>query len=80
MLDEAIVVIGLSACARHPARPIVRATRRSLARRSLLGDRVAGVDPVCVDVDGLREIVDVRLEGLAADFTLEVADAGLLLD
>ena len=53
---------------------------RSLACSSLLRDRVASVDPVRVDVDGLGEVVDVGLEGLAADFALEVADAGFLLD
>jgi hypothetical protein len=65
---------------RHGAHPVVRPRGSHLTRRSLLRNSVARVDPVGVDVDGRGEVVDVGLKGLAADFALEVADAGLLLD
>jgi hypothetical protein len=77
LLDKAIVLV-LCPCRR--ASPIVRPPRCSLARRSILGNRVARIDPVGVDVYRGREVIDVCLEGLAADFALEVADARLLLD
>jgi hypothetical protein len=60
---------------RHLPHAIRRPPRGSFTRGSLLRDRVAGVDPVCIDVDGRRQVVDVCLEGLAANFTLQVADA-----
>jgi hypothetical protein len=59
----------------------MRAPRRlrvTLGR--LLRDSIARIDPVGVHVYGRAEVVDIGLEGLAADFALEVADAGLLLD
>ena len=65
---------------RHLAHAIIRPRRRHLARRRLLGYRITRVDPVGVHVDGRGKVVDVGLEGLAADFALQVADAGFLLD
>jgi hypothetical protein len=65
---------------RHLPHSIRRPAHRGFSSRSLLCDRVASVDPIRVDVDGRGQVVDVRLEGLTADFALQIADAGFLLN
>jgi hypothetical protein len=82
LFDETIVIsISLLCLGRgHGAHPVIRPRCGHLTRRSLLRYSIARVDPVSIDVDGGGEVVDVGLECLAADFALEVADAGLLLD
>lgn len=47
--------------------------------RGLLGDVLAGVDPVRVNVDGGGEVVDSGLEPLSADLAVEIADPGLFV-
>jgi hypothetical protein len=82
LLDEPpIVIVLLSILRRWHAPHAVRAPGRlSIALGSLLRNSIARIDPVGVHVDWRAEVVDVGLEGLAADFALEVADARLLLD
>jgi hypothetical protein len=51
-----VVIIGFRfrLCPRHLTHPIRSSSHRSLARRSLLCDRVASVDPVRVDINRRR--------------------------
>ena len=78
LLDETVIVIrhhpGQRACA------VIAPLRSRKALRGLLCHRVACVDPIGVDVHGGGQVVDICLEGLAANFALKVADAGLFLD
>lgn len=74
------VVVFLVVRRRHPAHAICTPRRLDAALGCLLRDGVTCIDPVGVHVDGRAEVVDVGLEGLAADFTLQVADTRLLLD
>lgn len=78
LLNEAIILIR--SCAWHCTHSIVAASCRNLSRRRFLRNSVACIDPVGVDVNRRAEIVDIGLEGLAADFALQVSDAGLLFD
>lgn len=82
VFDEAAVavVVFLVVRRRHPAHAICTPRRLDAALGCLLRDGVTCIDPVGVHVDGRTEVVDVGLEGLAADFTLQVADTRLLLD
>jgi hypothetical protein len=82
LLDEPpVVIVLLSILRRRHAPHAVRAPRGlCIALGGLLRNRITGIDPIRVHVDGRAEVVDVCLEGLAADFALEVADARLLLD
>lgn len=64
----------------HPTPPVRGPFQSRIPFRSLLRYRIARVDPIGVYIDRSREVVNVRLESLAADFTLQIADAGLLFD
>jgi hypothetical protein len=64
----------------HPSHPIITPRHRRLARRRLLRNSVARIDPVGVHINRRAEVVDVCLEGLTADFALQVADAGFLFN
>lgn len=50
LLNKVVIILGSRT--RHPSHAVARPAGRSLARRSLLRNRVASVDPVSVDVDG----------------------------
>lgn len=82
VLDESAVpiIIFLVVCRRHPAHAIRTPRGIDIALGRLLRNCVTRVDPIGIHVDGRAEIVDVGLEGLTADFTLQVADTGLLFD
>lgn len=75
----AVVVVVVMRCG-HAAHAVGTPRHVGIALGGLLRNRVAGVDPVGVDVDGRAEVVDVGLERLAAHLALQVADARLLLD
>jgi hypothetical protein len=74
------IVLFLVVRRRHPAHAIRTPRGIDIALGCLLGDCVTRIDPVGIHVDGRAEVVDVGLEGLAADLTLQVADTGLLFD
>jgi hypothetical protein len=82
MFDETTVSVILFLVVRrwHPAHAVCTPCGVDMALGCLLRDGVTCIDPVGVHVNGCAEIVDVGLEGLAADFTLEVANTGLLFD
>lgn len=45
-----------------------------------LGYRITSINPIGINIDGSREVVDSALELLIADLTGELADAGLLVE
>ena len=82
VFDEAAVaiIIFLVVCRRHSAHAIRTPRGIDIALGCLLRNRVTGINPVGIHVDGRTEVVDVCLESLAADLALQVADTGLLFD
>jgi hypothetical protein len=81
LYEPPIVVVFLSILRRRHAPHAVRTPRGlGIALGGLLRNRITGIDPIRVHVDGRAEVIDVGLEGLPADFALEVADARLFLD
>lgn len=76
VFDEAAVaiIIFLVVCRRHSAHAIRTPRGIDIALGCLLRNRVTGINPVGIHVDGRTEVVDVCLESLAADLALQVAD------
>lgn len=82
VLNEAAIaiVVFLVVCCGHPSHAMRTPRDLCIALCRLLRNSIAGIDPIGVDVDGGAQVVDIGLEGLAADFALQVADARLLLN
>lgn len=74
------IIVLLIVCCRHPAHAVGTPREFSIALCSLLSYSVTGINPVGVDINRRAQIIDIRLECLAADFALEIADTRLLLD
>ena len=82
VLNEAAIaiVIFLVMCCGHPSHAMRTPRDLCIALCCLLRNSIARIDPIGVDVNGGAQVVDVGLEGLAADFALQIADARLLFD
>lgn len=84
VVDAVILLVPTTARDRLPHRfrrgIVAEVLVGGLLGGGLLRDVLARVDPVRVDVDGGREVVDARLEPLAAHLAVQVPDAGLLVE